>query len=44
MSKKYERVKGYFDKGLWKIGQVRDAVMKGWITEEEFFLITGVEY
>lgn len=44
MSKKFEKVKGYYDKERWKIGQVRDAVMKGWITEDEFFEITGIEY
>lgn len=44
MSKKFKQVKGYYDKGLWKANQVRDAVAKGWITEEEFFEITGFEY
>ena len=26
--------KSYYDKRLWKTSQVRDAVVKGWITEE----------
>jgi len=44
MSKKYQKVKHYYDKGLWGIGKVRDAVEKGWITEEEFKEITGEDY
>jgi len=43
-SKKFALVKKYYDKGLWKIGAVRDAVVKGWITEEEFELIVGEPY
>ena len=41
MSKKYEKVKRYFDDGLWSINRVADAVIKGWITAEEFEKITG---
>lgn len=44
MSRKYEQVKRYFDAGLWSIHRVRSAVEKGWITREEFALITGQEY
>lgn len=44
MSKMYEKVKKYYDKGLWKIQAVRNAVVKGWITEEEFKEITGEDY
>ena len=44
MSKKFNTVKNYYDKGLWKIGAVRNAVVKGWITEEEFTEITGQPY
>lgn len=40
-SPKFEKVKTYYDKGLWKIGAVRNAVVKGWITAEEFEEITG---
>ncbi|MBQ9750267.1 MAG: XkdX family protein [Clostridia bacterium] len=43
-SKKYEKVKSYYDRGLWTIEMVRNAVAKSWITEEEFFEITGEDY
>ena len=42
MSKNYEKVKGYYDRGLWDIARVRAAVGK-WITEEEYKEITGEE-
>lgn len=41
MSSKYEKVKNYFDNGLWSVSRVANAVVKGWITEEEFKKITG---
>lgn len=41
---KFERIKKYYDDGLWNIDRVRDAVTKGFITEEEFELITGQPY
>lgn len=44
MSKHFEMVKNYFDKGLWSITRVRNAVVKGWITAEEFKMITGEVY
>lgn len=44
MSSKFEKVKGYFERGLWSIERVRNAVVKGWITAEEFFIITGEVY
>ena len=44
MSSKFEKVKGYFERGLWSIERVRNAVVKGWITAEEFLLITGENY
>ena len=40
-SPKFEKVKTYYDKGLWNITQVHNAVIKGWITAEEFEEITG---
>lgn len=43
-SKNYEKVKNYYDKGLWSVERVRQAVVKGWITEAEFAEITGEEY
>lgn len=44
MSKHFEMVKNYFDKGLWSITRVRNAVVKGWITAEEFKEITDEKY
>lgn len=44
MSSKFEKVKGYFERDLWNIDRVRNAVVKGWITGEEFEIITGEPY
>lgn len=44
MSKKFTKVKRYYDEGLWSKRQVHDAVEKGWITAEEFEIITGMPY
>ena len=44
MSSNFDKVKNYFDKGLWSIERVRNAVVKGWITPEEFQVITGRLY
>lgn len=44
MSVKYEKVKKYYDKGLWNLEMVRNAVVKKWITAEEFKEITGEDY
>ena len=43
-SKNYEKVKKYWDEGLWNEQRVRNAVSKGWITEDEFGEITGKAY
>ena len=43
-SKKFDLVMGYYNDGLWSIKKVRNAVVKGWITEEEFTEITGEPY
>ena len=43
-SKHYEKVKYYYDNHLWTLEQVRNAVVKGWITDEEFKEITGENY
>lgn len=43
MSPKYNKVKEYYDKGLWNKKAVRNAVIKGWITEEEYREIIGEE-
>jgi len=41
---KFEKVKYYYDNGYWDKSRVADAVVKGWITAEEYTLITGEEY
>lgn len=38
---KFDKVKAYYDGGLWDIVRVRNAVIKGWITQDEFVEITG---
>ena len=43
-SRNYEKVKNFYDMGVWSEGRVRDAVVKGWITAEEFQEITGAAY
>lgn len=43
MSKNYEKVKKYYDNGLWSKQRVYNAVGK-WITETEYELITGEKY
>ena len=44
MSKKYQKVKDYYDKGFWTKKQVHDAVVKGWITADEYEMIVGEPY
>ena len=44
MSKYFEMVKNYFNKGLWSITRVRNAVFKDWIIAEEFEVINGETY
>lgn len=41
---KFEKVKFYYDNGLWNISRVRNAVVKNWITAAEFEEITGEPY
>lgn len=43
-SKNFELVKGFYDDGRWSITRVRNAVIKGWITEAEYEEITGYDY
>ena len=43
-SAKFEKVKSYYDMGLWTKHQVRNAVVKGWITAVEYKEITGEDY
>ena len=44
MSKMYEKIKEYYNAGLWSEERVRNMVIKGVITEEEFYDITGEFY
>lgn len=44
MSPKYNKVKNYYDSGFWNKTMVRNAVTKGWITAEEYEMITGEPY
>ena len=44
MSSKFDKVKRYYDAGLWNRTMVRNAVIKGWITAEEYQIITGEAY
>lgn len=44
MSPKYNKVKTYYDKGLWNKEMVRNAVVKQWITESEYEEIVGEPY
>ena len=41
---KFEKVKYYYKHELWSIDRVRNAVVKGWITAEQFKEITGEDY
>lgn len=41
---KYEKVKGFYESGLWKEKRVRDAVKESWITKKEYQEITGEKY
>ncbi len=40
----FEMIKKWYQRGIWKKKQVRDAVAKGQITAEEYKLITGEDY
>lgn len=43
MSKNFEKVKDYYENGMWNTARVYNAVGK-WITEQEYKEITGEEY
>lgn len=43
-SKMFDKIKYWYDNGMWSIGMVRNAVVKGKITPEEFTEITGEPY
>lgn len=40
----YDRVKYYFEAGLWNAQMVKMAVRKGVITKEQYKEITGKDY
>ena len=40
MSRKFEFVKAAYERGTWNKAMVRNAVVKRWITEEEYEIIT----
>ena len=44
MSKIYNKIKSYYDSGLWSKVRVRNMVVKGIITKEEYKDIIGKEY
>ena len=44
MSRKFEKVKRFFNDGFWNVEMVRNSVTKGWITKDEFYEITGETY
>lgn len=44
MSRKYNTVKAAYERGNWSKDMVRNAVVKGWITEEEYAEIVGEPY
>ena len=44
MSKMYEKIKEYYNTGLWSKERVTNMVVKGIITEEEYASIVGQEY
>lgn len=44
MNNKYDIVKRYYNLKLWNIDRVKNSVVKGWITPEQFEEITGIPY
>jgi len=44
MSKKFKIVKDAYDRGSWTKAMVANAVVKNWITAEEYEIITGEVY
>lgn len=40
----FEKIKKFYDMGLWSEAQVKDAVGKGIISEGQYKEITGGEY
>ena len=44
MSNNFNKIKSYYDTGLWNEARVRNMVVKGVITKEEYSTIVGKEY
>ena len=44
MSKWFKKIKEWYEAGYWTTGMVRNAVVKGKITADEFKEITGTDY
>ena len=44
MSKMFNKIKYYYDTGLWNETRVKNMVIKGAITKEEFKEIIGINY
>lgn len=44
MSRKFNMIKAAYERGTWNKAMVRNAVVKEWITEEEYEEITGEVY
>lgn len=40
----FERIKYYYNAGLWNVQMVKTSVKKGVITKEQFLEIVGEEY
>lgn len=43
-SRMYDKIKTYYDTGLWNEARVKNMVIKGIITEEEYSTIVGKDY
>lgn len=43
-SPKFQMIKEFYDTGMWKKKAVKNAVVKGWITAEEYEEIVGEPY
>lgn len=43
-SKYFKTVKRDYDNGSWNLYRIKRAVVKGWITEDEYEEITGLKY
>lgn len=43
-SSKFTSIQKWYSVGAWSLNMVKNAVVKGWITEDEFKEITGEVY